>query len=136
MHDARKYRDPVRGAQRLGLRPEPSARAHAGEVQHQPAVSVAAVRGGEGAVIAGRTGRAGEYKGGTNYYVGTNNCADPLFAASLPSGATLTGNVRRCHPADLPGRTRTSDLIFYAIIGGVADKLSRILIRTARKIAS
>ncbi len=67
--------------------------------------------------------RAGEYPAGANYYVGTNDCTNPLFAASLPSGATLTGNISASTLCNLPVGTRTSDLIFYAIIGGVPNKL-------------
>ncbi|MGA3122888.1 MAG: hypothetical protein ABSF69_19140 [Polyangiaceae bacterium] len=67
--------------------------------------------------------RAGEYPTGASYYVGTNDCTNPLFAATLPSGATLTGSITAATLCNLPVGTRTSDLIFYAIIGGVPNKL-------------
>jgi hypothetical protein len=64
--------------------------------------------------------RDGEYPatGGTTGYVGTKNCTNPLFATGLPSSGTGTSTL--CH---LPPGPRTSDMVFYAHIGGVPASL-------------
>ncbi|MCL2726435.1 MAG: hypothetical protein FWD69_18605, partial [Polyangiaceae bacterium] len=49
-------------------------------------------------------------------YLGKATCTNPLFAASLPS---KEGD-EQCN---LPPGTRTADLIFFAVIGGVPNKL-------------
>jgi hypothetical protein len=68
--------------------------------------------------------RLGEYPAGQNNYVfGDNDCTNPLFASSLPSGKALMGTVASTTLCNLPVGTRTKDLIFYAIIGGVPHQL-------------
>jgi hypothetical protein len=64
--------------------------------------------------------RDGEYPatGGTTGYVGTKNCTNPLFATGLPSSGTGTSTL--CHLTPGP---RTSDMVFYAHIGGVPASL-------------
>jgi hypothetical protein len=67
--------------------------------------------------------RTGEYPVGAINYVGTPNCTNPLFAESLPDGS-VTDPKALCQ---LPHGTRTSDLVFYAHIGGVPNKLLHIV---------
>jgi hypothetical protein len=75
--------------------------------------------------------RAGEYPSGANAYVGTNDCTNPLFAASLPDGSGLSASVATAEtPSDatslcnLPKSTvRSKSLVFYAVIGGVPWQL-------------
>jgi hypothetical protein len=63
--------------------------------------------------------RDGEYPTGAGSYVGNQNCTNPLFAASLPDGSDTSADTI-CH---LPVGTRTTDLIYYAVIGGVPHEL-------------
>jgi hypothetical protein len=63
--------------------------------------------------------RNGEYPSGAQNYTGQNDCTNPLFAASLPSGSVLDP----AHLCKLTPGTRTKDLIFYAHIGGVPWQL-------------
>jgi hypothetical protein len=63
--------------------------------------------------------RFGEYPAGATSYVGTTDCQNPLFAASLP-GAGQTDPDSLCHA---PPGTRTKDLVFYAHVGGVPNQL-------------
>jgi hypothetical protein len=67
--------------------------------------------------------RHGEYENddgsSTTNYRGKNDCTNPLFAASLPDGSQLT----QASLCTLPVGSRTSDLIFYAVIGGVPNQL-------------
>jgi hypothetical protein len=69
--------------------------------------------------------RDGEYPGSSagnitsSSYVGTNDCTNPLFAASLPDGtATDAGTL-----CDLAPGTRSPSLVFYTHIGGVPYQL-------------
>ncbi|WP_394820822.1 hypothetical protein [Pendulispora albinea] len=62
--------------------------------------------------------RTGEYPKLGNY-VGQPNCQNPLFAASLPDGSDLSPQAL----CNLPPGSRTTDLIFYAHIGGVPHAL-------------
>ncbi len=48
-------------------------------------------------------------------YVGTPKCTNPLFAAKLPRPGEDFCN--------LPRGTRTKDLVFFAVVGGVPNKL-------------
>ncbi len=76
--------------------------------------------------------RSGEYPPGAGNYVGTKNCANPLFASTLPDGSTLSANVSTqissadaatlCN-AGAVSTTRKANEIFYAIIGGVPWQL-------------
>ena len=50
-------------------------------------------------------------------YVGTPNCTNPLFAAQLPHGE------QGDELCNLPKGTRTADLVFFAVIGGVPPEL-------------
>jgi hypothetical protein len=67
--------------------------------------------------------RHGEYENtdgtSTSNYFGRNDCTNPLFASSLPDGTQLD----QAHLCNLPVGSRTSDLIFYAVIGGVPNQL-------------
>jgi hypothetical protein len=47
------------------------------------------------------------------------NCTNPLFAASLPDGSDTSSGAL----CALPAGTRTPDLVFYALIGGVTNSL-------------
>jgi hypothetical protein len=49
-------------------------------------------------------------------YIGTGKCTNPLFASKLPRGQ----GEEICN---LPRGTRTSDLIFFAVVGGVPNEL-------------
>jgi hypothetical protein len=49
-------------------------------------------------------------------YLGTGKCTNPLFASKLPRGQ----GEEICN---LPRGTRTSDLIFFAVVGGVPNEL-------------
>jgi hypothetical protein len=74
--------------------------------------------------------RFGEYPTPTSNYKGTNNCTNPLFAASLPSAADVP-DATSVNPSeisttlcDLPaGTTRNAGDVFYAHIGGVPHQL-------------
>ena len=63
--------------------------------------------------------RAGEYPPNAQSYQGTQDCTNPLFAASLPDGSN-TDPATLCN---LPVGARTPDLIYYAHIGGVPHQL-------------
>ena len=63
--------------------------------------------------------RNGEYPPNAQSYQGTQDCTNPLFAASLPDGSS-TDAATLCN---LPVGTRTPDLIYYADIGGVPHQL-------------
>jgi hypothetical protein len=68
--------------------------------------------------------RHGEYEdamgNSTSNYIGRNDCTNPLFAAGpLPDGSQLT----QAALCNLPVGTRTPDLVFYAVIGGVPNQL-------------
>ncbi len=70
--------------------------------------------------------RAGEYPSGANSYVGTNDCTNPLFAASLPDGSTLSAGVATSETAadvatlcQLPAGTRSKSMVLFTAIGGV-----------------
>jgi hypothetical protein len=63
--------------------------------------------------------RNGEYPAGATSYQGTNDCVNPLFAASLPDGTKLDGSTL----CNLQPGNRTSDLVFYVHIGGVPYQL-------------
>ncbi len=52
-------------------------------------------------------------------YVGTADCVNPLFAATLPDGSELD-KMSLCH---LTAGTRSPGLVFYAHIGGVPNQL-------------
>jgi hypothetical protein len=74
--------------------------------------------------------RTGEYPSGATAYVGTNDCTNPLFAASLPDGSTLSASIATSVSATdaatlckLPQGTRPSSLVFYLHIGGVPWQL-------------
>ena len=58
--------------------------------------------------------RAAEHAKGS--YVGRTDCTNPLFAARLPSAP----NAELCQ---LPRGVRSSDLVYFAIIGGVPNQL-------------
>ena len=60
--------------------------------------------------------REGEHKGGAGSYLGTKDCTNPLFAASLPSD----GNGELCK---LPDGPRGAGLVYYLVIGGVPWQL-------------
>jgi hypothetical protein len=60
--------------------------------------------------------REGEHKGGAGNYLGTKNCTNPLFAASLPEDA----NGELCK---LPDGPRGAGLVYYLVIGGVPWEL-------------
>ena len=64
-------------------------------------------------------------------YVGMNDCTNPLYAASLPSGGGELDQATLCKLAPGP---RTTDLVFFAHIGGVPPR-SCTSIRTARRTA-
>ncbi|HEY1958549.1 MAG TPA: hypothetical protein VGH28_23185 [Polyangiaceae bacterium] len=52
-------------------------------------------------------------------YAPNKNCTNPLFAASLPDGSDTSPDTL----CNLPYGSRTQDLIFYALIGGVPSDL-------------
>ena len=63
--------------------------------------------------------RDGEHPGGAGVYKGTKNCTNPLFAKDLPDGTNVDPQAL-CNLAPGP---RTSDLVFFAVIGGVPWQL-------------
>ncbi len=63
--------------------------------------------------------RTGEYPSPAGNYVGTNDCTNPLFAASLPDG-TVTDAATLCK---LPPGKRNASLVYYLHIGGVPSTL-------------
>jgi hypothetical protein len=63
--------------------------------------------------------RDGEYPAGASSYVGTNDCNNPLFAASLPDGSA-TDAPTLCN---LQPGARSPSLVFYTHIGGVPYQL-------------
>ena len=63
-------------------------------------------------------------------YVGTNDCTNPLYAASLPEGSALSANVATAETAsdvttlcNLPAGPRTAGLVYFLHIGGVPATL-------------
>ena len=63
--------------------------------------------------------RVGEYPtGGNGSYKGTNDCTNPLFAATLPSSGSDTNTLCKLTPG-----TRSRDLVVFAHIGGVPHQL-------------
>jgi hypothetical protein len=63
--------------------------------------------------------RSGEYPNSSNNYVGMNDCVNPLFASALPDGSdTSPGAVCNLSPG-----SRTPDLVYFAVIGGVPNQL-------------
>jgi len=70
--------------------------------------------------------RDGEYPGTSagkitsSGYVGMNDCTNPLYAASLPSGGGQLNQATLCKLVPGP---RTTDLVFFAHIGGVPSSL-------------
>ncbi len=64
--------------------------------------------------------RNGEYPMGASSYQGMNDCQNPLFAGTLPSGGSNPTVDALCHT---PPGPRTKDLVFYAHIGGVPSSL-------------
>jgi hypothetical protein len=63
--------------------------------------------------------RTGEYPAGAVNYTGTNDCTNPLFAASLPDG-TATDAATLCN---LPVGQRAPGLVYFLHIGGVPSQL-------------
>jgi hypothetical protein len=60
----------------------------------------------------------------SNYYVGTPNCTNPLFAKTLPKGVSGDGTADIDSTlCKLPVGPRSSDLVFFAVIGGVPWQL-------------
>jgi hypothetical protein len=76
---------------------------------------------------------SGAVPDGKGNVTGNANCTNPLFAASLPDGSGLSGNIATATNVsqsdantlcNLPKSTqRSKNLIFYAIIGGVPNQL-------------
>ncbi len=79
--------------------------------------------------------RSGEYPPGANDYAGFGknmNCTNPLYAPSLPTAAALSATAATapsaadvttlCNVSTATGK-RTSDLVFFAHIGGVPHQL-------------
>ena len=74
--------------------------------------------------------RRGEYPTSTSPYTGTNNCTNPLFAASLPTASDVP-DATSTSPSEIStklcmlpvGTTRTAADVFYAHIGGVPHQL-------------
>lgn len=61
-----------------------------------------------------------EAHAGTAYASTVRNCINPLFASNVPDGSdAATGAI--C--TDLSAGSRTPDMVFYALIGGVPDAL-------------
>jgi len=52
------------------------------------------------------------------YVIGNNDCTNPLFAGTLPTGGADAATL-----CNLPPGTRTKDMVFYAHIGGVPSQL-------------
>jgi hypothetical protein len=74
--------------------------------------------------------RTGEYPAGANNYVGTNDCTNPLFAASLPSASDLSAGVATAEASsdtttlcNLTPGTRSAATVFFLHIGGVPWQL-------------
>jgi hypothetical protein len=74
--------------------------------------------------------RTGEYPSGASSYVGTNDCTNPLYAASLPDPTTLSASIASGESASdvtalckLPVGTRPASDVFFTIIGGVPHQL-------------
>jgi hypothetical protein len=67
--------------------------------------------------------RFGEYQDAsgnpTTSYFGQNDCVNPLYAASLPDGSSVSAAAI----CSLQVGVRTPDQVFYAIIGGVPNQL-------------
>jgi hypothetical protein len=79
--------------------------------------------------------RIGEYPASSAHYVGTQNCTNPLFAATLPTAADVPDYMDES-PAELSpgqalctrpvGTARTNGDVFYAHIGGVPHQLLQV----------
>ncbi len=77
--------------------------------------------------------RVGEYPSATSKYVGTNNCTNPLFAASLPQASDVP-DATSATPAEIStnlcnlpaGTGRTAGDVFFAHIGGVPHELLQV----------
>ena len=54
-------------------------------------------------------------------YTSTPTCTNPLFAASLPAGPVNLNDANSY--CNLPRSTRSPDLVFFAVIGGVPNQL-------------
>jgi len=61
----------------------------------------------------------GEHPNGSPVYVGTRNCTNPLFAASLPAKSSD-------ELCNLPRGPRSPDLVYFALIGGVPHQLLQV----------
>jgi hypothetical protein len=67
---------------------------------------------------------AGSYQGGTAGDPSDLDCANPLFAATLPDGSD-SSPAALCNKSAAPA-TRTKDLVFFAHIGGVPHQLLQV----------
>jgi hypothetical protein len=74
--------------------------------------------------------RSGEYPPGAMYYQGglngdpqDLNCTNPLFATDLPTTGSGPTDTTICNLKPNTVRTSTSNLVFYAHIGGVPNEL-------------
>jgi hypothetical protein len=63
--------------------------------------------------------RTGEYPAGASSYTGTNDCTNPLFAATLPDGSASDAATL----CNLTRGTRPPGFVFYTHIGGVPSSL-------------
>jgi hypothetical protein len=73
----------------------------------------------DGLSTANVPNRDGEHPNGSADYVGTKNCTNPIFAKNLPTGSG--GDI--CH---LERGSRSPDLVFFALIGGVPHQLLQV----------
>ncbi|MBP9113919.1 MAG: hypothetical protein KBF88_13995 [Polyangiaceae bacterium] len=64
-------------------------------------------------------GRGGAYRD----YVGSANCTNPLFAASLPASGNVDTEAGKDALCNLPKGPRTPDQIVFAVMGGVPWQL-------------
>ena len=120
---------------RLGLRPQPAARAREAEVRRLGAVPDSALRARAHVAEGARTATdeypptsAGDYRRATRVSVAANlNCTNPLFAAQAARTARRRRPRSWHRPADelcnLPAGTRNAGLVYYAHIGGVPHQL-------------
>jgi hypothetical protein len=77
--------------------------------------------------------RLGEYPAGATSYTGTNNCTNPLFASSLPTGSGIA-DAMDANPSEIgttlcalpTGALRAAGDLFYAHIGGVPHELLQV----------
>ena len=102
---------------------EPSPRAHEGEVRRRPAVPDRAVRDRPTSPLV--PDRYGEYQDSsgnpTSNYLGTNDCTNPLYAASASGRNGPRLGRRPLHPRGRRADRRTSSS--SRIIGGVPHQL-------------